>query len=106
MGDVMVRKPLPTGEYAVGTTTFTVYNDRDEILFPGTKRSIPARVYYPSSKDSVKNMKKARYMSENVAGALKKYMHVPVDIDKSDAKGDNCSECYDDAPVTADMKTS
>ena len=48
----MIQKPVPAGEYAVGTFTYTVYNDREEILLPGTQRSIPARVYYPVLKES------------------------------------------------------
>lgn len=36
--------PKPTGEYAVGTITYTVKNVREESLAPGTMRSVAARV--------------------------------------------------------------
>lgn len=94
----MSKRPTPTGEYAVGTMTYTVYEDRDEVIVPGTKRSIPARVYYPVTKESVEGMPKARYMSKNVANALKKVMHAPINYEKSEAAGENVSDCYENAP--------
>ena len=100
----MIKRPLPTGEYAVGTFTYTVYNDREEVLFPGTKRSIPARVYYPVARESVEGMNKARYMSRAIAEGLKKVMHAPIDYDKLEASGDNVSECYENAPRIEDAK--
>ena len=93
-----MKRPLPTGAYAVGTTTFTVYTDRDELRAPGTKRSVPVRVYYPVQKGSVAGMDRARYMSRNVAEGLRKAIHVPIPYDKREAAGDNVSECYTDAP--------
>lgn len=100
----MVKKPTPAGEFAVGTFTYTVYNDRDEILVPGTKRSIPARVYYPVAKGSVEGMIKIKYMSRDMADALKKSMHAPINYDKSDAAGENISDCYENAPKIEGMK--
>ena len=100
----MVKRPSPSGEYAVGTFTFTVYDDRDEVLVPGTKRSVPARVYYPVSKASVEGMSKIRYMSREMADALKKTMHAPINYDKSEAAGDNVSDCYKNAPKIANKK--
>ena len=94
----MVNKPTPTGEYAVGTFTHTIYTDRDEVLAPGTKRVVPVRVYYPATKGSVEGLKKARYMSREIADGLKKTMHAPIDYDKSEAAGENVSECYENAP--------
>ncbi|MBO4784528.1 MAG: hypothetical protein J5521_07285, partial [Lachnospiraceae bacterium] len=94
----MTKKPSPTGEYAVGTFTYTVYTDREEVLAPGTKRNIPARVYYPVLKESVAGLTKTKYMTENMAIGLKKTMHVPVNFKKADAEGDNFSECYENAP--------
>ena len=67
----MNQRPLPTGPYAVGTTTYTVYTDREELRAPGTRRSVPVRVYYPTSKEAVAGLNKARYMSRNVAEGLK-----------------------------------
>ena len=94
----MNNPPKPTGEYAVGTFTFTVFNDREEALFPGKMRSVPARVYYPVSKESVEVMSKTRYMSRAIAEGLKKVMHAPINYDKLEASGDNVSECYENAP--------
>ena len=68
----MLNIPSPTGEYAVGTFTYTIHTDREEILAPGTKRLVPVRVYYPVTKDSVEGMSKAKYMSREMADALKK----------------------------------
>ena len=101
---LMLNKPSPTGEYAVGTFTYTVYNDREEVIYPGTKRSIPARVYYPVSKESVVGMDKARYMSRAIAEGLKKVMHAPIDYDKMEASGENVSECYENAPRIEGIK--
>ena len=94
----MNKRPLPTGAYAVGTETFTVYTDREELRAPGTQRRVPVRVYYPASKESVAGMSKARYMSRNVAEGLKKALHAPIRYDKREAAGDNVSECYPNAP--------
>ncbi|MBR5897017.1 MAG: hypothetical protein IKZ39_05315, partial [Lachnospiraceae bacterium] len=91
----MTKRPSPTGEYAVGTFTYTVYTDRDEALAPGHKRNIPARVYYPVLKESVNGLPMTKYMTENMAMGLKKSMHVPVNFKKADAEGDNISECYE-----------
>ena len=99
-----VKWPAPTGEYAVGTTTYTVYHDREEALVPGTMRSIPARVYYPVSKAQTEGLQKAKYMSKDMALALKKSMHAPINYEKSDAAGENVSECYPDAPRIPDAK--
>ena len=100
----MTKRPSPTGEYAVGTFTYTVYTDRKEALEPGTKRKVPARVYYPVLKESVKDLPKAKYMTENMAKGLKKSMHVPVNFKKAEAEGDNISECYENAPKIEGQK--
>lgn len=94
----MNRRPSPTGPYAVGTATYTVYTDREELRAPGTKRSVPVRIYYPASKASVVGLNKARYMSRNVAEGLKKAIHAPIRYDQREAAGDNVSECYVNAP--------
>ena len=69
-----IPTPKPTGEYAVGLLKYTVYDAIDETMYCalGTKRSIPAKVYYPVSKESVKGMEKAQYMSKALMGAIKK----------------------------------
>jgi len=100
----MVNKPSPSGEYAVGTFTHTIRTDRDEVLAPGTKRTVPVRVYYPVLKASVEGMSKIRYMSRDMANALKKSMHAPINYDKNDDAGDNFSDCYENAPKIEGMK--
>ena len=102
----MVNRPAPTGEYAVGTFTHTIYTDREEVLCPGTKRIVPVRVYYPVTKASVEGMDKIKYMSREMAEALKKTMHAPINYDKSDAAGDNVSDCYENAPKIEGKKFS
>ena len=96
-----VETPKPTGEYAVGTFTFTVYDALDETMYNalGTKRSIPARVYYPVSKESVKDLPKARYLTKEMIGAIKKQYMMPINYEKVEQDGSNRSECYDKAPL-------
>ena len=80
MSKNMFQKPQPTGEYAVGTFTYTVYNDRDETMYNaiGTKRAIPVKVYYPVTKESVTVLPRARYMSKATIDALRKNFFVPL----------------------------
>ena len=59
--------PVPTGEYAVGTFTYTVQDDRPEALDPSKMRSVASRVYYPIPKDRVKGCTKAKCMSRQMA---------------------------------------
>lgn len=100
----MTKRPEPTGQYAVGTNTYTVFYNRDEVLVPGSLRSIPVRVYYPVTKESVAGMAKSRYMSKEMAEALKKSMHAPINYEKSEAAGDNISDCYENAPMIPGLK--
>lgn len=95
-----VVTPRPTGEYAVGTLTFTVYDALEETMYNalGTKRSIPARVYYPVSKESVKELPKARYLSRDMIAMIKKKYMMPVKYEKVEQDGTNRSECYENAP--------
>ena len=90
--------PSPSGEYAVGTFTYTVFNDREETLYPGKMRSVPSRVYYPVDKRSVEGQKKYHYLSRDMAMGLKKIMKMPINYDKAEARGENVSECYLNAP--------
>lgn len=94
------NKPVPTGEYAVGVFSFTVKNDREETMYNaiGTKRSIPVKVYYPVTKESVKELPKARYMSKATIGAIRKNFYVPLNYEKLEQDGSNRSECYENAP--------
>ena len=72
MSKKVINKPLPTGDYAVGVFTYTVHNDREETMYNalGTMRSIPVKVYYPVTKESVEGLPKARYMSKAVVDAI------------------------------------
>ena len=94
----MKNGPKPTGIYAVGTFTYSVKDDREEILRPGTMRSISARVYYPALKESVKGLTKSKYMSREMFKGLKDSFKIPMNYDNKTAAGDNESECYPDAP--------
>ena len=88
--------PAPTGEYAVGTFTYTVENDREEVLNPGTMRSVAARVYYPVLKEDVKGLPKATALTGNmIKGFRSSFKVVPV-VGKHPEI--NLSECYADAP--------
>lgn len=93
-----MSRPMPTGKYAVGTFTYSVKDDREEVLRPGTKRSISARVYYPVLKESVVGLKKTLYMSRDMFKGLKDSFKIPMNYDKKTAAGENESECYTDAP--------
>lgn len=95
------QTPKPTGEYAVGTFTYTVMNDREEVLRPGTMRSVACRVYYPALRNSVAGCKKAAQMSRSMAAALRKAYKIPLNFDRMEAAGENTSECYADAPRIA-----
>ena len=96
--------PKPTGEYAVGTITYTVKNVREESLAPGTMRSVAARVYYPVTKDSVAGLPQTRYMTRKTVEGLRRAFHLPLNFDKLEASGVNVSESYEDAPITAGKK--
>ncbi len=87
-----IRTPVPEGPYAVGTVTFTVENDREETLKPGTMRSIPVRLYYPVRKEDTEGFEKARYVSERMAKGL------PVNYKKLEKAGENFTECFKAAP--------
>ncbi len=97
--------PKPTGEYAVGTFTYTVKDHRKEVLRDILKddslpemRSVACRVYYPVLKDSVKGLDKNNAMSRNMVKGLKQCFTIPINYDKETAAGNNVSECYTDAP--------
>ncbi len=100
MSKKVINTPLPTGEYAVGTFSYTVYNDREEKMYNaiGTKRSIPVKVYYPVSKESAQGLPKARYMSKETMDEIRKQFFAPVNYEKAESDGTNRSECYENAP--------
>ena len=86
------RMPVPTGEYAVGTMTYTVKDDREEVLAPGTMRSVAARVYYPVLKESVKGLPRAAALSASMLKGLKSTFRVTPKAAKHPEA--NLSECY------------
>ena len=100
MSKKKINKPMPTGEYAVGTFSFTIKNDREETMYNaiGSKRSIPVKVFYPADKESVKELPKARYMSKATIDAIRKNYFVPLKYEKVESDGTNRSECYENAP--------
>ncbi len=94
--------PKPSGEYAVGTITYTIKNDRPEVLPAGGMRSIAARVYYPVLKESVQELSKTVTLSENMLKGFKASFHVAPDFTKKPEE--NLSECYTDAPKIPGQK--
>ncbi len=99
----MIRSlPKPTGEYAVGTFTYTVKDDREEVMPRGGMRSVAARVYYPVSKDSVEECSKPVGLSENMIKGFKMAFKVAPDFKKNPEM--NVSECYINAPRIPDKK--
>ena len=102
----MNTKPKPTGEYAVGTKTFTVYNTRKEALDPKglAMRHVPARIYYPIDKSSVAGLTRAHSISRSEALGIRKAFKIPLNYDKIEAKGENAAECYVDAPFIEGKK--
>ncbi len=80
--------PKPTGTYAVGTCTFTAQGER----------KVSARVYYPVRREAIAGREPARYMSRAMTEALQGTFHVPMKYDRMEAKGENVSACYPDAP--------
>ncbi len=90
--------PKPAGPYAVGTFTYTVMDDRREVLRPSGMRRVASRVYYPVLKSAVEGREKAVYLSENMAAALKKAYMIPLNRAKMESAGENVSECFPDAP--------
>ena len=90
--------PVPTGEYAVGTFTYTVKDDRPEALDPSGMRRVASRVYYPVPKDRVAGCAKAKGLSREMAEGIRKTFMFPLRYDRLEAAGENVSECYENAP--------
>ena len=91
-----INMPKPTGEYAVGTFTYTVKDDREEVMAPGTMRSVASRVYYPVSKESVEGLQKTVALSDNMIKGFKDAYKVAPNFKKNPEM--NHTECYTDAP--------
>ena len=81
--------PKPTGGYAVGTRTFTVYNTRKDVLDTkgDSMRHVPARLYYPTAKETTEGLVRARSMSRSEAAGLRKAFGIPLNYDKMEASG-------------------
>ena len=94
--------PKPTGEYAVGTLTYTVWNDREETLPRGGMRSVAARVYYPVLKESVTDLPKARALSDNMLKGFRRTFMVSPGPGRH--PGGGLSECYSGAPMIPGKK--
>lgn len=97
--------PKPTGEYAVGTFTYTVKDDREETLLkPPSMRSVAARVYYPILKSSTEGCAKAARISRDMAAALRRSFMFTPSFDKLEAAWLNTSECFENAPFIEGKK--
>ena len=83
-----MSKPTPTGEYKVGTFTFSLYGDR----------SIACRMFYPVTPDAATGCNKPRYMSREVCKGISKTMMMPISYNKIEKQGGNFMECYENAP--------
>lgn len=87
-----MKLPKPTGEYAVGTFTYTVVNDRKEVMHQGGMRSVTSRVYYPVNKDSVEDLSPMVALSDNMLKGFKDAFKFAPDFKKNPEA--NRSECY------------
>ncbi|MBO4368276.1 MAG: hypothetical protein J5859_06150, partial [Clostridia bacterium] len=90
--------PVPTGAYAVGTFTYTVKDDRPEVMNPSVMRSVASRVYYPVPKALAEGCTRAKCMSREMAQGIRKLFMLPLNYDRMEAAGENDSACYVDAP--------
>ena len=88
--------PLPAGPYAVGTFTYTVPGSREDALRSGTLRCVPARVWYPAEKESVKGLTQPPVLSDNMLRGYKLSFKVTPKIRNHPEM--NVSACYEDAP--------
>ena len=84
-----MNKPTPTGAYAVGTFTYSLYEGR----------KIACRVYYPVDKGATDGYNKPRYMSPEVCKGLSKTLNFPINYNKIEKSGDNYSACFENAPA-------
>ncbi|MBO7639939.1 MAG: hypothetical protein J6S91_13295 [Treponema sp.] len=92
----------PRGEYAVGTFTYTVKDDREEVMPAGGMRSVAARVYYPVLKETVEGLPKEVALSENMIKGFRLSFHFAPDFKKNPEA--NVSECYPNAPRIPEKK--
>lgn len=97
-----IQFPKPTGQFAVGTFTYTIKDQRKEVLPAGGMRSIAARVYYPCTKESVTGLEKTPALSPNMIKGFKASFHVAPDFTKNPEA--NLCECYTKAPPVPGQK--
>lgn len=74
----MLPENYVSGEYAVGTETFTVYDrERKEQLGAGGEcRKIAVRMYYPALKSDAEGKERAAVFSERKKAAVQKAFHI------------------------------
>ena len=94
--------PRPAGPYAVGTFTYTVYDGREEMLKPGTLRCVPARVYYPVTKESAEGCVRPPVLSDNMLRGYRQSFKVTPKIKNHPEM--NVSACCEDAPRIPDKQ--
>ncbi|MBR5798857.1 MAG: hypothetical protein IKY23_02225 [Lachnospiraceae bacterium] len=90
-----------TGTYAVGTETFSIFDEtRTEQLGPATgPRKIAVRLYYPVNKQDVEGLPKEAALSQFKREALEKAFHV-----KMPKGADFTADYYADVPQVAGMR--
>ena len=96
-----VPEGYASGEYAVGTCTFTVVDkDRKKVVDEGTEdRKIAVRMYYPVSREAVAGKTYAPLFSDAKKAAVIKAFHIKNINDDL-----NYAEFYEDVPVADDRK--
>ncbi len=90
-----------TGNYAVGTKTFSIVDEeRQELLGDGKgNRKIAIRMYYPVDKESIENKKQARIFSEKKKAAIMKTFYIKQLPDEM-----NYAAYYENVPVSEQEK--
>ena len=90
-----------TGEYVVGTTCFSVVDEkRKEQLGGGSgRRKIAIRMYYPAEKECIKGKEKAGIFSEKKEKAVRKAFHV-----KTVGADMNVADYYENVPFSPNEK--
>ena len=101
-------RPKITGEYSVGSYTFTIIDDgRKEICGPAAgkeTRRVTARIFYPVDSKATVGAQKAILLSRAVCKGLQKEFFVKIDYDKKLAAGENAACYYESAPAVQGKK--
>lgn len=97
-----MNTPTPTGNYPVGTKTYTFTDsDRIEKLGPNAgkeNRKLSVRMYYPADAAKTAGLKKAHLISREVMQAMSREYFLKMDYDKQCREGKNDAPFYEDAP--------